>query len=107
MTARSVDPEEGKALGFVLEIHPQEELLARAKSFANRFRHAPIAALGIVKQALNQLFNLNQRALADMEAFAQAMAVNSDFLLRCGRPLAHKQPLAFDWDRMSRQQGAE
>ena len=103
MTARTVDPEEGRAMGFVLEIHPHEELLARAKSFAGRFRDAPTAALGMAKQAMNQSFNLDQRALAELEAFAQAMAVNGEYHFAAVERFLTKQPLAFDWDRMSRQ----
>jgi 2-(1,2-epoxy-1,2-dihydrophenyl)acetyl-CoA isomerase len=106
MTARTVDPEEAKALGIVLEIHPQEALQDRAMAFAARFRKAPTAAIGMAKHALNQSFNLDQRALGEIEAYAQAMAINSAYHRAAVDRFLTKQPLEFDWDRMSGGEGA-
>ena len=106
MTARTVGVEEAKALGIVLEIHPQEMLQDRAMAFAARFRRAPVAVLGMAKHALNQSFNLDQRALGEMEAYAQAMAINSPYHREAVDRFLGKQPLEFDWDRMQREGGA-
>jgi 2-(1,2-epoxy-1,2-dihydrophenyl)acetyl-CoA isomerase len=101
MTARTVAAEEAKSLGIVLEIHPQEALLDAAMGFAGRFRNAPTAALGMAKHALNQSFNLDQHALAELEAFGQAIAVNSRYHRQAVDRFLAKQPLEFDWDRMA------
>ncbi len=106
MTARTVGVEEAKALGIVLEIHPQEVLQDRAMAFAARFRRAPVAVLGMAKHALNQSFNLDQRALGEMEAYAQAMAINSPYHREAVDRFLGKQPLEFDWDRMQREDSA-
>jgi len=100
MTARTVGAEEAKSLGIVLEIHPQDALQDRAMAFASRFLKAPTAALGMAKQALNQSFNLDQQALGEMEAYAQAMAINSTYHRGAVDRFLGKQPLEFDWDRM-------
>jgi 2-(1,2-epoxy-1,2-dihydrophenyl)acetyl-CoA isomerase len=106
MTARTVDVEEAKVLGIVLEIHPQDALQDRAMEFAARFREAPTAALGMAKHAMNQSFNLDQRALGEIEAYAQAMAINSAYHRAAVDRFLNKQPLDFDWDRMSREGSA-
>lgn len=106
MTARTVDAEEARSLGFVLEIHPQEALAERAMAFAARFRNAPTTALGMAKHALNQSFNLDQRALGEIEAYAQGMAIASAYHHEAVQRFLTKQPLAFDWDRLRREGGA-
>ncbi|GGG40889.1 enoyl-CoA hydratase [Caldovatus sediminis] len=106
MTARTVGVEEAKALGIVLEIHPPEALHDRALAFAARFRHAPTAALGMAKHALNQSFNLDQRALGEIEAYAQAVAIHSAYHRAAVERFLGKQPLEFDWDRMQRDEGS-
>jgi 2-(1,2-epoxy-1,2-dihydrophenyl)acetyl-CoA isomerase len=101
MTGRTVDAEEARRLGIVLEVHPEEALLARAMAFAGRFRHASTAALGMAKSAMNQSYNLDQRALAELEAYAQALAITSAEHGEAVRRFLDKQPLPFDWDRMA------
>ncbi|WP_424138794.1 enoyl-CoA hydratase/isomerase family protein [Roseomonas chloroacetimidivorans] len=106
MTARTVGVDEARSLGIVLEIHPPEQLMHRAMAFAGRFRHASTVALGMTKSAMNQSFNLDQRALAEMEAFAQAIAINGSDHRAAVDCFLSKQPLDFDWDRMDREEGA-
>lgn len=106
MTGRTVDAEEAQRLGIVLEMHPSEVLFERAMAFARRFRHASTAALGAAKSAMNQSYNLDQRTLAELEAYAQGLAIaSSEHAEAVGRFLA-KQPLAYDWDRMTREESA-
>jgi 2-(1,2-epoxy-1,2-dihydrophenyl)acetyl-CoA isomerase len=103
MTGRTVGAEEAQRLGIVLETHPSEVLMARAMAFAGRFRHASTAALGMAKSVMNQSYNLDQRDLAEMEAYAQALAIASDEHAEAVGRFLSKQPLAYDWDRLSRE----
>jgi len=103
MTGRTVGVEEAQRLGIVLETHPSEMLLDRAMAFAGRFRHASTAALGMAKSVMNQSYNLDQRALAEMEAYAQALAITSDAHAEAVGRFLDKQPLTYDWDRLSRE----
>ena len=74
----------------------------RAMAFARRFRHASTAALGMAKSAMNQSYNLDQRMLAELEAYAQALAITSEAHGEAVQNFLGKKPLAFDWDRMDR-----
>ena len=102
MTGRTVEAEEAQRLGIVLETHPAEQLMDRAMAFARRFRHASTAALGMAKSAMNQSYNLDQRTLAELEAYAQALAITSEAHGEAVQNFLNKKPLAFDWDRMDR-----
>ena len=100
LTARSVGAEEAKDLGFVLEIHEPEELMEAAIRMAKRFGKSSRVATGQAKAILNQSFHTDQRALADMEAWAQAVCLGSEYHKAAVRRFLDKQPLEFDWDRM-------
>ncbi len=107
MTARSFGAEEAKELGLVLEIHPHEALLERAMEFAGRFRLSSRLAAGQAKMLLNQAFHLDQKTMADMEAWAQAVCMNTDYHQDAISRFLNKAPLEFDWDRMVRDAGLE
>ncbi len=102
MTARSFGAEEAKDLGIVLEIHQPEALMDAALTLARRFDSASRLATGMSKTILNQALHSDQRALADMEAMAQALCLASDYHKEAVQRFLDKQPLAFDWDRMSK-----
>jgi 2-(1,2-epoxy-1,2-dihydrophenyl)acetyl-CoA isomerase len=52
LSAREVSADEAKALGIVLELVPQDQLLRRAKALAASFVQASPLALSLVKRAL-------------------------------------------------------
>lgn len=101
LTGRVVEPPEAVALGIVHSVHPAGELLDRALEFAGRFRHASAPALGMAKNILNQSFHLDQHALAEMEAYAQAVALATEGHRKAVADFLEKKPLAFDWNRLS------
>ncbi len=101
MSARSVDAEEAKDLGIVLEIHPQEQIFEAAMAFAGRFRKASRLAAGQAKVMLNQSFHLDQRAMAEMEAWAQAVCMETPYHRDAIRRFVDKEPLLYDWDRLA------
>lgn len=101
MTARSLGAEEALDLGIVLEIHQSETLMDAAFSFARRFDESSRLAVGMSKTILNQSLHSDQRSLADQEAMAQALCLASDYHKDAVQRFLHKQPLLFDWDRMT------
>jgi 2-(1,2-epoxy-1,2-dihydrophenyl)acetyl-CoA isomerase len=101
-SARAVGAEEAKQLGIVYEITPADALMDRALELAGRFRHASTAAIGFAKRALNQSFNLDYHALAEIEAYAQALCINSPYHKEAIARFNNKEQLAFDWERLDR-----
>ncbi|MBB05688.1 MAG: enoyl-CoA hydratase [Pseudooceanicola sp.] len=101
MTARSLGAEEARDLGIVLEVHEPEALMEAAFAFARRFDDASRLAAGMSKAILNQSLHTDQRALADQEAMAQTLCLASDYHKEAVQRFIDKQPLAFDWDRMT------
>src|SRR5690606_5295701 len=78
-TARTIDADEAIRLGIAFSQHPRQNLLDEALRLAERFWAASTDAIGLSKTILNQSFHLDQRALADLEAYAQAAAMDSEY----------------------------
>lgn len=102
-TARSIPADEAKSLGIVREIVPRERLMASAMAFAERFRNASPFAIGLSKSILNQSFNLDSRAVGELESYAQGMAMLSEYYTKAVERFQQKQPIAFDWDRFEKE----
>ncbi len=98
-TGREVGAQEAAALGMVFEVHEPGSTMAHARVLAERMAHAPTAALGMAKNVLNRSFNLDQDTLAEMEANAQAIALNSHYHRDAVRRFLDKQPLAYNWPK--------
>ena len=97
-TGRRVYAEEAKEMGLVYDIVGQDTALEEARSFAARFRDAPTTAIGLAKNVMNQSFNLDHRALLEMEAMAQSIARSSDFHKEAIRRFTAKEPPLFNWE---------
>ena len=98
-TGRSIDAAEARELRIAMAIHPSDRLLDEAMKLARRFKDAPTAAIGASKRILNQSFNLDARALVEMEAAAQAVFFSSTFHKEAVAGFAERKPFRFDWDR--------
>lgn len=96
-SAREIGPEEALSLGIVYAIRPAETLTNEALALAERFHQAPTGAIGMAKNILNQSFHLDQRALAELEAYAQAVALSSDYAEAAMARFLAKAPPLFDW----------
>jgi 2-(1,2-epoxy-1,2-dihydrophenyl)acetyl-CoA isomerase len=101
-SGRVIGVEEAKNLGMVHEIVPQGDPLEIGVAFAERFRHAPTAAIGMAKNILNQSFNLDRHALAEMESHAQAIALETPYHHEAVADFIAKKPLGFVWERFGR-----
>lgn len=99
-TARTVGAEEAKQLGIVYEVVEDGAALQdAAQALARRFGEASTAAIGMAKTIMNQAFELDARAMAELEAYAQTMCRGSDYHQDAVRRFGDKEPLRFDWDR--------
>jgi 2-(1,2-epoxy-1,2-dihydrophenyl)acetyl-CoA isomerase len=103
MTARKLGAEEAKEMGIVYEIHPEDQLMERAREFAGRFRKASTTAIALSKNILNQSFNLDHRAVLEMEAFAQAVCNGSAYHQAAVQRFVDKEPPLFNWEAMARE----
>jgi 2-(1,2-epoxy-1,2-dihydrophenyl)acetyl-CoA isomerase len=103
-SSRSVGAEEAVSMGLAYSIHEPDDLLPAALRMAGRFRHASREAIGMSKSILNQSFNLDQRALADLEGYAQAIAMASTYHREAVQKFIDKEPLTFNWDQMDKEE---
>ncbi|QNP48869.1 enoyl-CoA hydratase/isomerase family protein [Diaphorobacter aerolatus] len=99
-TARTVGAREARELGIVYDIVADADALkASAQALASRFLHASTAAIGMAKTIMNQAFELDARAMSELEAYAQTVCRGSEYHQQAVQRFKDKQPLAFDWDR--------
>lgn len=99
-TTRTVGAEEARQLGIVYDIVDEGEALQdAAQALARRFGDASTTAIGMAKNIMNQAFELDARAMAELEAYAQTMCRGSAYHQDAVQRFRDKQPLRFDWDR--------
>ncbi len=101
-SSRTIRAEEAKTLGIVYAIHEPDALMDEAQALADRFVLASTDAIGMAKTILNQSFHSDQHALAEMESYAQAVAMDSAYHQEAVQRFLDKKPLEFDWDRLSK-----
>jgi len=99
LTARMVDAEEARDLGFVLEIVDDAILLDHARTFAARFSDASPEAVLMAKHVMGQTFESNRTDALDAEADAQVTANASLYHKAALERFLAKEPALFDWDR--------
>ncbi len=98
-TGRSVSALEAKELRIAMAVHPADPLMAAAMELARRLCKGPTAAIGATKRMLNQSFNLDARALVEMEAAAQAIFFHSEFHKAAIAGFLENKRFEYDWDR--------
>lgn len=95
-SARVVDAQEALAIGLVQRIC-EGDVLQAALAHAERFRHAPTAAIGIAKSVMNHAFESERREVYAQEALAQALCLQSAFHKEAARRFVGKQPPLYHW----------
>ena len=103
-SGRTLRADEAMAMGIVHSVHAPDRLLDAAFALARRFCSASTLAIGLAKTILNQSFNLDQRAMAELEAMAQALCMDSAYHKEAVQRFLDKQPALFDWERMNKQE---
>lgn len=101
MTARRIDANEAKTLGFVHAIHAPESLLPEARTFARRFAAGPREAMGLAKRLLNQSYESHYAPLAELECAMQAIAAGTGYHASAVEAFLEGRPTQYDWDRQS------
>jgi 2-(1,2-epoxy-1,2-dihydrophenyl)acetyl-CoA isomerase len=101
-TARRVGAAEAQRIGLVHSVHSPPSLMAAARRLARRFTHASTTSIALSKNIMNQAFHLDNRAVLELEALAQAVARDSDFHREAVSRFTQKQPALFDWDALER-----
>lgn len=94
-SARVLPAQEAMDLGLLYALHPPEDLLPQALALARRFTDASPVAIGLTKNILNQSFQLDQHALAELESYAQALCMDSAYHREAVRRFLQREPLAF------------
>lgn len=99
-TARTVAADEACALGIVYRVVDDDAALAAAtQALARRFAQASTAAIGMAKTIMNQAFELDAHAMAELEAYGQTVCRSSAYHQEAVQRFRDKQPLRYDWDR--------
>ena len=99
-SARRVYAAEALQLGLIHSIHPHAELLERATRLARRFTHGSATSIALAKNILNQALHLDNKAILEMEAMAQAVARDTPFHREAVARFVGKQAALYDWEQM-------
>ena len=95
-SAREVSAEEAKALGIVLELVPQDQVLRRAQALAASFVNASPMAVSLVKRAL-AAGSADLQTMLELEADAQALCFGSAAHKAAVARFLDRQPALFQW----------
>jgi 2-(1,2-epoxy-1,2-dihydrophenyl)acetyl-CoA isomerase len=98
-STRIVDAQEALQLGIIHSAHSKEQLFDQAVELAAKFHEASTDALGAAKTILNESFNMDQRTLAEMEAYAQAAAMDSKYHKEAAMRFLNKEEPLFSWEK--------
>ena len=104
-SGRILKADEAKDLRIVYQVIPEDDLQASAFNLAKRFTKASTLGLGLAKNILNQSFHLDQRAMGELEALAQALCMDSSYHKEAIARFLNKQPSLFDWDALNKEEG--
>lgn len=96
LSARELDAQEALDLGIVMELHPPEQLQARAQALAASFVQASAVAVALVKRTLAAPGH-DLPTLLEMEANAQALAMGTKEHRDAVQHFLRKESPAFLW----------
>ncbi len=77
-TGRSIDAQEGQALGFVSRVWPASKFREEADALESMLARQPVTGLGLTKHMLNRSLESDLSAAMDAERVGQLTAANSD-----------------------------
>ncbi len=99
-SARAVNAREALEIGLVQRV-VEGDALPHALALAERFAHAPTAAIGLAKGVMNHAFESERRTVYAQEAMAQAICRESGFHQEAVRRFLSKQPPLYQWPEES------
>ncbi|WP_239499443.1 enoyl-CoA hydratase/isomerase family protein [Pseudomonas putida] len=95
--ARELSAQDALALGIVLETHPPEAFLDRAREIARSMGNMSPTAFGMSKRLLGRTFESTLQAQLDAEASAQTLAMTSAYFHAATARFLHKEPPMYEW----------
>jgi 2-(1,2-epoxy-1,2-dihydrophenyl)acetyl-CoA isomerase len=95
LSAREVPASEARQLGLVLEIHPEDRVLARAQALARSFIDASPVAVRFIKQDVAVSLASNLPEMLDREAEHQARCFDTAYQAEAVERFLAKQPPRF------------
>lgn len=98
ITARRVSALEGQAMGFVHSVHEASVLLPSAHAFAAKLAAGPREATAMTKNLLNRSFETDYTAMCSLEAYAQAVAMQTPYHAEAAARFKAGQASVYDWD---------
>lgn len=101
LTARRIGAEEARQIGFVHAVHAPELLLQEAQAFARRLCQGPREAAAMTKNLLNKSFETDYATMCSLEAYAQAVAMQTPYHAAAVAKFAAGQPSSYDWDQLT------
>jgi len=96
-SARTLDAQEAKTLGIVMDIYPQDRLLPRALEMAKAMAEMSPDAFPLTKMIMDQSLELSSDAMLDKEAHAQSVCLTSAYHHEAIAAFASKQKPRFDF----------
>lgn len=99
LSARVLPALEAQQLGIVHSLYAPDDLIDAAVGFAARFKQASPIAMGLTKSILNQSMHLDQKALAELECFAQGLCMDSAYHREAVQGFLAGRSPGFVWPR--------
>lgn len=96
-SAREFNAAEAQAMGLVMEIHPAQDVLARAREMAAAFTQLSPTAMSLAKRALNRSLESDLQTMLAVEADAQGIAFSTDEAKDALQRFLSKQPPRYAW----------
>lgn len=97
LSAREVGAEEALRLGLVLELHPAEALMGRARTLAKSFAGASPEATRFIKQDVARSLASDLHAMLALEAEHQARCFDTAYQAEAVERFLAKQPPGYQW----------
>ncbi|WP_284618726.1 enoyl-CoA hydratase/isomerase family protein [Aquabacterium humicola] len=97
LSAREVGAEEAQRLGLVMELHPEDRLLDRARALARSFVDASPVAVRHIKQDVARSLASDLPTMLALEAEHQARCFDTAYQADAVERFLAKQPPRFQW----------
>jgi 2-(1,2-epoxy-1,2-dihydrophenyl)acetyl-CoA isomerase len=76
-TGARISAEEGKAIGLVNQVFPEENFLDEVMAYAEKLASLPTRGIGLIKRTMYQGLNISLEETLEYEAFSQEIAGNT------------------------------
>lgn len=96
-SARVVGAVEAQALGMVMAVTEDQEVLQAALALAARFHDAPTEVLGLAKSVMNRTFESSRHDVYAQESMAQTICREGDFHAEAVRRFVAKEAPRYQW----------